>query len=96
MRKYETMFILNANLDDEARKTALAGILDVLTSNGAKISETSEWGRRELAYEINNERFGYYVLTKFETVDNKAIEEFERLTRINQNVLRFLVVRLED
>lgn len=95
MRKYETMFILNNNLDEETRKTTLAGVLNVLTTNGAKIVETAEWGKRELAYEINKERYGYYVVTKFECDENKALEEFDRLTRINTNVLRYLVVRLD-
>ncbi len=95
MTKYETMFVLRTNLDDEARKAAQDAILNVLTSNGAKVLEVKEMGKRELAYEIDKERFGFYVVATFETEKTAVVKEFERLANINKNVLRYIVVNLE-
>jgi len=95
MTKYETMFVLRTNLDEEARKAAQEAVLNVLTSNGANVLEVKEMGKRELAYEIEKERFGFYVVATFETEDSVAVEEFSRLANINKNVLRYIVVNLE-
>lgn len=94
MNKYETMFVLNANLDEEALTAAIDSINGILTSNGANVLDTAKWGKKELAYEIKKERYGYYVVTTFETDDAKVINEFNRLILINPVVLRHIVVNL--
>ncbi|MEG1222211.1 MAG: 30S ribosomal protein S6 [Bacilli bacterium] len=90
MKKYELMYILRPSLDDDARKTLIASLHNILATNGAKVGKVNEWGLRELAYEIKKETKGYYVVVKFEG-DEKAINEFNRLVLINTNVLRHLV-----
>ena len=94
MNKYETMFVLNANLDEEATLAAIESINGILTSNGANVLDTAKWGKKELAYEIKKERYGYYVVTTFETESAKTINEFNRLVLINPLVLRHIVVNL--
>ena len=94
MNKYETMFVLNANLDEETLNSTIESINGILTSNGANVLDTAKWGKKELAYEIKKERYGYYVVTTFETEDAKAINEFNRLVLINPVVLRHIVVNL--
>ena len=94
MNKYETMFVLNANLDEETLTSTIESINGILTSNGANVLDTAKWGKKELAYEIKKERYGYYVVTTFETEDAKAINEFNRLVLINPAVLRHIVVNL--
>lgn len=94
MAKYEIMYILNAELDEATRNQEIAALAKILTDNGAKVLETNEWGVRELAYEIKFQKRGYYVVLTLEASDNKAIEEFKRLTTINKNVLRSLIVRI--
>ena len=94
MNKYETMFVLNANLDEAALTAAIDSINGILTSNGANVLDTAKWGKKELAYEIKGERYGYYVVTTFEANDAKAINEFNRLVLINPVVLRHIVVNL--
>ena len=97
MRKYETMFILNANLEEEVRKQTIENLFGILKTNGAVISEVNEWGVRELAYEINDDKRGYYVVANFETEEGSvAISEFERNCNITSSVYRYIVVRLED
>lgn len=94
MNKYETMFVLNANLDEETLNSTIESINGILTSNGANVLDTAKWGKKELAYEIKKERYGYYVVTTFETENAKAINEFNRLVLINPVVLRHIVVNL--
>ena len=94
MRKYELMYIVKPSLDEEARTAVIEKLHAILTDNGATIDSVDEWGLRELAYEIKDLTKGYYVVTNF-TSDDKALNEFDRLTRINNDVLRFMIVRLD-
>ena len=92
MRKYEIMYILKADLDEAARKEAMDKLAKLLEDNGAKVENTDEsMGLRELAYEIKDQTKGYYVVLKV-SMDNVAINEFNRLVRINPSVLRHLIV----
>ena len=84
MKKYEIMYILKANLEDAQRKDSL------LTNEGAKVTNVNEWGLRDLAYPIKKETKGYYVVIKVECEPN-ATKEFDRKTKINNNVLRYLI-----
>ncbi len=95
MRKYEVMYIVNPALDEEARVALIENLHKILTDNGATISNVNEWGLRELAYRINDLNKGYYVVTRFEA-GNEAINEFDRLARINNDVIRHIVVRADD
>jgi small subunit ribosomal protein S6 len=91
MKNYEIMYIVRDGLDEETRKTELAKINDVLTSNGAEITNVNEWGTRDLAYEIKDQKKGYYVVLKA-TAPALAINEFDRLGKINGSMLRHLIV----
>lgn len=94
MRKYEVMYVVKPSLDEEARSVVVEKAHAILTENGATIENINEWGLRELAYEIEDFKKGYYVVTTF-TSDEKAVNEFNRLTRINKDVIRHMIVRLE-
>ena len=92
MRKYEIMYILKADLDDAARKDVMDKLAAIITDNGGKVEKTDEsMGLRELAYPIKDQTKGYYVVLKV-SMDNVAINEFNRLVRINPSVLRHLIV----
>ena len=95
MKKYETMFILNINLDEEARKATLESLLDTLKTNGANITDVNEWGVRDFAYEINKQTKGYYVVVNFETENSNLNAEFTRICNINENVVRNIVIALD-
>ena len=91
MRNYEIMYILKSDLDEEARKAVMADLAKILTDNGGAVTATDEsLGLRTLAYEIKDEKKGYYVVLKA-TLGNAAIDEFNRRVRINKNVLRHLI-----
>lgn len=93
MRNYEIMYILKADLDEAARNEEMEKIHGLLTSNGAKINDvdTTKFGLRDLAYPINDEVKGYYVVIKV-SAGEPALREFNRRIRHNANVLRYLVV----
>ncbi len=94
MKRYETMIILNNDLDEEARKSNLESLLNTLKENGASKVEVNEWGSREFAYEINNQTRGYYVIINFEAENPGLNKEFARICGINQNVVRHMTIAL--
>ena len=95
MKKYEIMYILKADLDDATRIAEIEKIHGILTSKGAKITKVDQWGLRELAYPILKRTKGFYVVIKVEA-DVNATKEFDRLTKINPNVLRSLITVDKD
>ena len=95
MDKYEIMFIVKSNMEEaEINKTADA-MKKVLTDKKAKIIEEKAMGQKELAYEIEKMNTGYYFLYIVEA-DGDTVKEFDRVSGINENVLRHLIVKVED
>ena len=95
MRNYEIMYILRADLEEEARKAEIEKLSKIITDNGGEVSKVDEsMGLRELAYPIKKESKGYYVVLKT-SMCNEAINEFNRLVNIDNSVLRHLIVKLE-
>jgi small subunit ribosomal protein S6 len=95
MRKYEVMYIIRPNIEEEAKKALTERFSGILTDNGAEVSEAKEWGKRRLAYEINDFRDGYYQLLKV-NAEPAAVEEFARLAKINEDILRHIVIKEEE
>lgn len=93
MNKYESMYILKPNLDEETRKSLIEKFKSLVEENGGKVENVDEWGMRKLAYEINYITEGYYVLMTFES-SPEFPEELERNYNINDNVMRYNVIRL--
>lgn len=83
MRKYEVMYIIRPNIDEESKKAVIERFNNVLTSNGAEITGTKDWGKRRLAYEINDFRDGFYQIVNVQS-DAAAVQEFDRLAKIDQ------------
>lgn len=96
MRKYEILYIIRPDLDENGRKELIERFDGVLTDNGANILESKDWGHKRFAYEIKDYKEGYYQLVTLESEDSAAIDEFARLARINRDILRHMIVKLED
>ena len=93
--KYEIMYIIRPNIDEEA-KTALIERFDaILKDNGAEVLESKDWEKRRLAYEIQDFREGLYHVINVETEDATALNEFDRLSKINGDILRHMIVKLD-
>jgi small subunit ribosomal protein S6 len=95
MRKYEVMYIIRPNIEEEAKKALTERFSGILTDNGAEVSEAKEWGKRRLAYEINDFRDGYYQLLKV-NAEPAAVEEFSRLAKISEDIIRHIVIKEEE
>lgn len=92
MKKYELMYIIRPTIEDDAKKALVARFDEILTSNGAEIIESKEWGKRRLAYEINDFREGFYQIVKA-NADSRAIDEYIRLANINEDIIRYVAVK---
>jgi small subunit ribosomal protein S6 len=95
LHEYEMMYILRPDLDEETITAATTKISGLVTSNGGEISKSELWGRRRFAYPIKQCRDGQYVLMQFK-LDPKANTELERSLRISEEVIRYLIIRLDE
>lgn len=89
------MFIVQPNLESETLKKTVTDLEKIFTENNATITLSKELGQKELAYEINKFKLGYYYLYNIESNDDKAIKEFDRIARINENIIRHLIINLD-
>jgi small subunit ribosomal protein S6 len=95
MRKYEIMYIIRPNIEEDAKKALVERFNTILTDNGAELTEAKEWGKRRLAYEINDFRDGYYMLLKV-NAESAATQEFDRLAKISEDIIRHMVTKEEE
>lgn len=95
MRKYEIMYIIRPDVEEEARKELIERFNKVLTDNGAEIEKVDEMGKRRLAYEIDNYRDGFYVVVNFSS-DDQAVNEFDRLAKFSDDIIRHIAIREDD
>ena len=92
MNKYEAMYIVTPEMEDEAIKGVIEKFSGIITANGGEIEKTDEWGRKELAYPIDYKTEGYYVLVNFAAAPELP-RELERNFRNDESILRYMVVR---
>lgn len=87
---YEAVYILDPNLGEEATAALVAKFKTLVESNGT-LAEVDEWGKKRLAYPINDQLDGYYVLMTFNSVPTFPLE-LDRIFRITDGVMRSLVI----
>ena len=95
MKNYEIMFIVRPDVTEDVVKSTVKTLEKVLTDGKAKITLSKELGQKELAYEIKKFKSGYYFLYNIEANDDAAIKEFDRVARIDENVVRHLIINLD-
>ncbi len=94
MRKYEAIFILRPSIEEDKRVEEIEKYKSIIAADG-EIEKVEEWGNRKLAYEIEKIRDGYYVLVTFKA--NPTLpKELERNFKISDDVIRYIIVNLED
>lgn len=92
MRDYEVVYIFNSELEDEDVESKLDSYHEQLTGDGSgEITAVEDWGKRQLAYPIENSENGRYVVVQF-SVDPERLEEYERTLKLDGDLLRHLVV----
>lgn len=93
MKKYEILFIVRPDLEEKAIKEVAKNFEKILVDNKANVLSSKEMGQKELAYEINKHKSGYYFLINVEA-NNEIVNEFNRLATISEDVIRHLIIRL--
>jgi len=92
---YEVTYIVRPNLEETEVDTRIEAIAEQLRTNGGVPGDIEKMGKRRLAYEINDVREGYYVVMKFKS-DAAQAKELERQLRLNEDVMRQLLINLND
>ncbi|MCG2426399.1 30S ribosomal protein S6 [Staphylococcus epidermidis] len=93
MRTYEIMYIVRPNIEEDAKKALVERFNGILASEGSEVLEEKDWGKRRLAYEINDFKEAFYNIVRIKTDNNKSTDEFQRLAKINDDIIRYIVIR---
>ena len=92
--QYESVVIINAALEDSQIEQAIASVQTNIKSTGGEITDTEDWGRKRLAYNINNAKSGYYLITRF-SAEPSVIKEYERTLKLDENIIRYMTIALD-
>lgn len=95
MRKYETVFVIRPDLEDEKYTEVIEKFKSIIENTGGEITNIDKWGKKRLAYEINHVKEGYYVVVKFNAKPETA-EELDRVYKISDDIIRHIIVREEE
>ena len=95
MKAYELLYIIRPDLDEEATTALVERLSGLVASNGGDNLTVEKWGKRRLAYEIDDYKEGQYILMNFDG-EGRTSQEIERVMKISEDVIRFLTVRKED
>ncbi len=95
-RDYEMVVILNSETTEEDVPERLEGMKTLVAEHGGTVTESIDWGRRRLAYQIKGNFEGHYLITEFSAETGGGNVEIERELKIDETVLRFLIVRKDS
>ena len=95
MRLYESVFIARQDISSQQAESMADEFAGIITNAGGKIHKREYWGLRSLAYRIKKNRKGHYIMFNLET-DGTTLKEYERIMGLNEDVLRFLNIRIEE
>ncbi len=96
MRYYETIYIINPNLDNNNLETILAEVKEQLNKTNSKIINHYNWGKKRLSYSIDNQKYGSYIILQYERGNKSKINEFEMWMKLNSAIIRHMTTVLED
>ena len=96
MRYYETLYIVNPNLENEALDITMGEIGTQLEKTKSKLINHRVWGKKRLAYQIENQKYGSFILMQFEGGEQDQMNEFNTWMKLNNSVLRHMTVALDE
>lgn len=91
MRLYEVVYILDPALEESAVEEKLEAFHDLVTGSSGEVKAVDHWGARQLAYPVNGQNTGYYAVAQF-LADPASLAEFERIVKLDDDVMRYLLV----
>ncbi|KRL05865.1 30S ribosomal protein S6 [Liquorilactobacillus oeni] len=92
---YEVTYIISPAVDEAAKSSLVERFDGILKDNGAEVVDSKDWSKRRFAYEIGGFTEGIYHIVNVKADDSKAIDEFDRLAKINDGILRHMIVKRE-
>ena len=95
MVHYEGVFIIDADASADVSKGVVAQLQDFVAKTGGRVDGLQEWGKKRLAYKINKKNDGNYVLLNYQ-MDSAHAGKFEQMIRLNDNVIRFLIINKDN
>lgn len=95
MNKYEMMFIVKTTIDEAAVNATVENLKSVITSMKGEITDSKDLGQKKLAYPINKEITGFYYVVDF-TANNELVAELDRKARIDENIIRHMIINLDE
>ena len=95
MNKYESVLIARQDLGASQVNTLVDELKNVISAQGGEVVRVDNWGLKNLAYRIKKNRKGYYVVLNISAPAN-AIFEYERLARLNEDIIRYMTVKVEE
>ncbi|WP_461240084.1 30S ribosomal protein S6 [Paucilactobacillus sp. N302-9] len=94
--KYEITYIIRPDLEESAKSDLVDRFDKILTDNGATIVDSKDWSSRRFAYEIGGYNEGIYHIVNMTATDDQALNEFDRLSKFSDDILRHMIVKRED
>lgn len=94
MRKYEVMYIVKP-LEEEATNAVIEKFENLIKNNGGNVEKTDRWGKKRLAYELNDFVEGYYVVVNF-TAEPSVVAELDRVMKITDEILKHMVIKEDE
>lgn len=95
MKRYEIMYIIRPNLEEQTRKDLVVSLTEILNNKGSQEVKVNEWGIRDLAYEIADFKKGYYVVLDF-VAPIEAVTELDRVMKIKEDVIRHIIIARDE
>ena len=95
MTKYESMLIARQDLGQAQVNDIVASLSEVIKNEGGEVVNVDNWGLKNLAYRIKKNRKGYYVVLNISATAN-AIFEYERLVRLNEDIIRYMTIKVDE
>ncbi|MBE3556508.1 MAG: 30S ribosomal protein S6 [Firmicutes bacterium] len=94
MRRYEVLYIIRPDRDQEAIVRCAQQMKEVVEQHGGEVEEIKDWGRRRLAYEVDRVHEGQYVLMTFQG-ETETLEALDRQMKLSEDILRHMITRKE-
>ena len=95
MNKYECIYVIRPSVEEEGLKTLVEKFSNLIVNEGGQVDNLDEWGKRRLAYPIDDLKEGYYVMMNF-SAPSTVPQELERVFKITDDILRYLTIREDD
>ncbi len=95
MKRYESMYIIRPNLEEQTRKDLIESFNKILNADGSQEVKVDEWGIRDLAYEIADYKKGYYVVLDV-VASKEAVAEVDRVMKIREDIIRHIIIARDE